>query len=1208
MAYFKRDKNEDSFCTYLKYSVYKCFEKDYRQYCNNTRYNEKKCNYMDRQYFLGYKFICNEDNFKKGLCDEIQYNDYLYTLNPYEKKIIFSFNNDKRDVSINITSSFIFEKMWCNIGNYDYKIYLSFLIFLGIFILFLIYSIIMVKTNLQPGINYYIIITCYMFYYILFKIYIFIFLILFSYSSIVTLYQVNILNFYRNSLAPEDPFFNPNAEIKFPEQKLWKDKRIYAIIFCGITLVLFIMVIFLSKLQNIINNYLSFKFDGVNINNEVIRKASIKIGNKRYNFGLLQNKNLYLNENIKNKRYYFREILFENNTYYLKCNNSYLNDQLNWADIANPENNILFMKLLRVLNLLVTYLIFFIFSHFLIKNDNMLEYYQHLLDLGYEPKFNTLIRICFYINSILFNFILYTSLILTIFVILSLYIRAIFGGFSSTIILNLKIYFSFIISIVIFALLLVSAAGCALNITFFVTYTFNKEIIFENSLLASRFIICSLCCYLAIIFIIIFKTWINIIPLLKKIRSEKSKLLNGNNKLEDEIMYTSTDNKNYILEAVERSNLPKHFFYTKKINLNPVLGNNGQASSYISNIAYCFEVSKETAIVGQQEFENQKYSYKEFRTIKEIVYKIIIIIGILILSIISYILSFQNNKYYNEYRDYFIKIENTYNKLLNNSTDLIKELNPKSILPSSTKFWCKVGIIQKYVLICLIIFSVLYLLFLIFSILIHKKCFFKLNYKNGESILYKNLIVIHSISSIIIFIFVGLSLFLLSYTFFVSLANPGKKILFDESWAEKNPEINELEKNWKNNKTKHYFNIPIQFLLFFLLLQLAKNLYLILDYLNMNYQENEEEEEDISKNKNNIELNEKRRTIIINNINYNVRIKLNDVLYLSRNDINKIYKFKKILIENITNIFVYVRIGFNSITDQISHAEWDYPNINNYFQQLLKINLPSFICILFSIPLLELNLQKSLFFVIFSIYGKIEYIYIIIRLIIYAIASCILIKIIIKRMLVGGFKNMAEIKRENIFQKILLVAIWIFTLGDFIIILSGVFSLICYYKNFNSLSVDSIKEYIYLQIFFNLSIFYINIRAIIDNCKYGKYIEKLRNAMISFNQRADYFDEEDINFRPDEFKFISLEGNICSIKEYIHPYLQRHLYYYEDNKNNKANNISNGVNNEIINIKANNTNNNIISNIIDESKNILDDNSNNIEIEMQKAYSDDTNN
>ena len=139
-------------------------------------------------------------------------------------------------------------------------------------------------------------------------------------------------------------------------------------------------------------------------------------------------------------------------------------------------------------------------------------------------------------------------------------------------------------------------------------------------------------------------------------------------------------------------------------------------------------------------------------------------------------------------------------------------------MPSGTKFWCKVGIIEKYVLISLIIFSVLYLLFLIFSILIHKKCFFKLNYKNGESILYKNLIVIHSIRSIIIFIFVGLSLYLCPYTFF---ANPSKKILFDESWAENNPEINELEKNWKNNKAKHYFNIPIQFLLFFLLLELA---------------------------------------------------------------------------------------------------------------------------------------------------------------------------------------------------------------------------------------------------------------------------------------------------------------------------------------------------------------------------------------------------
>ena len=328
-------------------------------------------------------------------------------------------------------------------------------------------------------------------------------------------------------------------------------------------------------------------------------------------------------------------------------------------------------------------------------------------------------------------------------------------------------------------------------------------------------------------------------------------------------MYTSTENTNYILEAVEDNNLPKHLFYTKKINSNPVktidfnseiLGNNGQATSNISNIVYCFETNKEIAKDGKLELDIQKYNYKEFRTIKEIFYKIIITIGILILAIISYILSFQNNKYYHEYRDYFIKIDKTYNKLINdNANDLFKELTPKSIIPSYTKFWCKVGIFEKYVLISLIIFSILYLLFLIFSVLIHKNRIFKLNYNNGGSILYKNLIVINSTFFIINYIYGFLFACLFIYTLVVSILNPDKNILSDKSWSEKYPEINNLENNWKNNKVKHYFNIPIQILITILVYLLAKNnIYLILDYLNMNYQENDEEE-DIYKNKKNIE-------------------------------------------------------------------------------------------------------------------------------------------------------------------------------------------------------------------------------------------------------------------------------------------------------------------------------------------------------------------
>jgi hypothetical protein len=248
---------------------------------------------MDREFFLGYDFTCDENNFKKGLCSEIQFNDYLYTKEPYKRKI--SYLGSK--VYINTTGNLFIEKLWCNTGNYDYKIYIYFSILLIIFILFLIYNLIMVKKNLEPGLNYYIIIIFYMIYYVVFIIYLFIFVLAFLFSVIVTFYQIKPANY--DSKIFDDPFFNKNATIFFPEQELWRDERIKSIIFCGITLVLFIMMIFLINTKKIIYNYLSFKFDGKNINKNILRKSSIKVGNNRYEFILAQNKDIYLRNNRK---------------------------------------------------------------------------------------------------------------------------------------------------------------------------------------------------------------------------------------------------------------------------------------------------------------------------------------------------------------------------------------------------------------------------------------------------------------------------------------------------------------------------------------------------------------------------------------------------------------------------------------------------------------------------------------------------------------------------------------------------------------------------------------------------------------------------------------------------------------------------------------------------------------------------------------------
>ena len=1209
LAYLNRDKGEDSSCTYLKFSLSHCFEKDYRMYCNSEKYNEKKCNYMDRQYYLGYNFICNEDNYKNRLCDEIQYNDYLYTLNPYKKKIKI-FRSDKAEISL---TSFTLEKMWCNIGNYDFKIYLSFLIFLGIFILLLIFDTIMIKRNLQPGISYYIIITLYMFYYVIFKVYIILFLLLFLYSIFVVAFQIDT---YSGTI------------IIYPTLTTWMDKRINALIFCGITLILFIMTIFLSNLKRIIYNHLSFRFDGKIINKDIIRKASITIGDNKYKFELAQNRNLCLNEIRKHIQYYFQEISLDNNTYYLKNNNIYLKDQLNWANITYLQNNLLFTKPLRALKLILANLVCFLFFQFLAKNDICSDYYQYLLDLGYEPEFNLYIQICFYLNRYLFNIITYPSILIGIWTLLSLYLRIIFGGFSKKIFISLKISFVIILSIITFALFLFSIAGCASNIFFSFAFLKTNEIKFTNVYFYLRsWYLSGLYQYLFIIFIILFITLIKLIPSLKTIQSERTKLLTLNNKSEDVFMFKSIDDKNYILEAVDLNNFPKHLIYTKKLNPNPFkleapnLENLGQASP---NIILCFELNNEMATDVKQKKNIQYYNYQEFRTTKKIRNCIFLVLGILILSIASFIISFKNNKYYDEYRDYFIEIDKTFIKLLNINTN---NSNINSILPSYTQFWCKVGIFEKYILVSLIVFSSLYLLFLIISILIHKNCLCRLNYDNGKSILYKNLIIINTIILFAVYIFFSLSFYLFVYTFAVSLVNPDKNILlFESSLADKNPQINDLENNWNDNKIKHFFNIPIQWLIFFLLALLTENRHLIIDYLNMNYQEKNDQEEKINEsneNKNDIELNEKRANIIINNINYNVRIKLNHVLYLQRSDNNKIYKFKKILIENLTNNFVYVRIGANSITELISHAEWNYPNINYIFLQLFNISYSILVIFLFSIPLFELSLQnnftyrgistlnddKPLFFDVFAFYGKFEDVYMKIRFSACIINLFILILVMIKRMLIGGYKNMTYSSIGYFYSVFFVIQISIFVLTDFIIILFAIFSIVCYYKNFSSISTDNILPILYIQTFIYLMIIINNIRLLIQGIKLMKDIKQLRNAIINFIQRTDNFDDDegDINFRPVEFRFISLDGKICSIKEYKNPLLQRFLYYYEDNKNN---NIPSQKNNKIINKEINNnntTNNNIvITNNINENKNILDNNPNIIEIEMQKANSDDS--
>ena len=118
-------------------------------------------------------------------------------------------------------------------------------------------------------------------------------------------------------------------------------------------------------------------------------------------------------------------------------------------------------------------------------------------------------------------------------------------------------------------------------------------------------------------------------------------------------------------------------------------------------------------------------------------------------------------------------------------------------------------------------------------------------------------------------------------------------------------------------------------------------------------------------------------------------------------------------------------------------------------------------------------------------------------------------------------------------------------------------------------------------------------------------MKKLKTAAIKFEEKQDNIDDEDINFKPVEFKFVSIEGIICSIKEYINPNLQRYLYYSDVDE--KKDNIENQQNNEVLDIRTNTKDKNNIfnNNYINENKNILENHTNNIEIEMKNTISGD---
>ena len=1165
------NENDILSCPYIRNSLGLCTEASYSSYCTNAKYSENKCNYMDYQYYLGNSFTCDLSNYKNGRCDQVQYIDNLEAQGKtYVPKIEFT------SIAKIKLRSFAIEKLFCKIGDYDRPIYLSFIIILFVFIILLIFDLAVKKKTLTSGVKYYIIVTFYMIYYVLLRIYAILFFILLYYGVLVCFLHPTTADKSEDTGGiGDDPFLYKEAKIYFPEDKTWKDERIYALVFCGICLVLFIMVLILCSYKRLLYNYLSFNFEDKNETNidaniaednniTKLRNASIKVGKISCDFEIKQNKELFLEEKRSKKKFSFKEVLYQNETYFLKCNNLGLKDQLAWNEFKFQYSNEIFFKLSKMLHLILA-ISFFILSLYImeIKNDVTYDYFIHLIDLGYKPKKYKYVQKSQDLNDSFYNYILYIYLILGIFIMICLGKIAYFGGFKNMIFIWISILISVVIALLNLASIILSIVGFIYTILSFTNFPGDKIDFKESINKYFRYML--LIYFYPFTFMFSFGLFIyslTLISPLNRIKRENDKLPIENKTSEDMFKYISFENKFWSLEVVNNNNdLPKHLFYIKKICPNPFVLPPLQKSD---NKIICLQMNNEEILDDKEKALLLFYKHKDFNT-KRIISRIIsqiIYSGIsIILLIVLLCLSCNRNDYYKAYKDFLLE----YDKYISNA-------GLDSILPTYINFWCDFGDLEDGILISLFIFIIIYLGFEILSLLIHK-IVIKIDFNNG--IFAKIILFANMIFFVLFKIYLPLLFYLIVCTFVICIYSPHNatnKPIFGNS-ANLESALND---EW--NKKRYFliasFILKFIFITFFSFLIKVK--YHIIEYINKLYEESEDEEEQ-ENNKINAEKNEVTTSININNINYGTRVKLNDILYLQEifgEFLGKKFKFKKIYIQGITPDFIYVRLGQNAIADRISNAHWNYPDINYIFSKLGDMCDWIYMILFFSVPLFKLhvknelayslikvihkgyenrNLDKPLFADIFDMYGSFEKGLTESRFALYIVQLVFIFALMLKRIHFGGFNKSSNLLVVFVINIIFLVQNIIYVIFDFLLILFSIFCVVCYYKNkYDLMAEDTMDAKFFLQIILNADMFVNNLRLLKENAILTKYLNTLRKAMDKFIKREDNIDEDDPNFKPVEFKFVSLDGNICSLKEFNNGMLQRYLFYNLDGaENNK---------------------------------------------------------
>ena len=473
-----------------------------------------------------------------------------------------------------------FTKFWCEIGQAEDGVLISYLIMLILYIGFEIFTYLIHKgviTLKLEGLLYHIIVGLDCFFLVIFYIYIPLAIYLFIYSIIVI------------AVSPYSVNADDSSREKTYNEEQWEKHRALPAINSVIIFIIYIFTHIQLSIKNEIMLYLSRRFwEEENIIKEEVKKKTIYKKDKNFSIKVKANQILYLKDKVVERavntftRFKQVRINENNNFFYIRLDNKGINDILSFTDWEFPDLNEIFQKLSEISKLI--YGVLFVSIPLLqmhISAEPLYALLEEVYDsIGFQgttkPKYYDIFMLYgdFEKSVTESRFALF---IITLFFILLIMLKRIyFGGFSKYIfsLISFIALYVFILENIIFILLSIILEFLTIFslISYYDTFT---EV--TNEMIPAKLVIQLL--LNIIIIALLIKLLINNFRLsssLNIIRNDVNNLYNNITPTKEDVkpgyQYKNLEepDKHFYLSEVQIEGLPRYLFYTLYDDINNI--------------------------------------------------------------------------------------------------------------------------------------------------------------------------------------------------------------------------------------------------------------------------------------------------------------------------------------------------------------------------------------------------------------------------------------------------------------------------------------------------------------------------------------------------------------------------------------------------------------------------------------------------------------